>query len=160
MFWEKLIVADVNDDANVIRHEMANVRGALDENVDELVEGARNLTNWRYYVKAAPWGAVGAAAALGFMIVPKRVEIVQPNADEIAKLAKRHQIVVEHAAKSEARRSGPAQMVLTMIANAALRAATAYASQEAGKLFGKQAGKAQNEADAHEQFQKMGARRK
>ena len=141
-------MAGTDGQADVIRQEMAHVRGTLDENVQEFVDGAKNLTNWRFYVKSAPWGAVGAAAALGFMIVPKRVEIVPPNADEIAKLAKRHQIVVEHAAKSEARRSGPAQVVLTMIANAALRAATAYASQEAGKLFGKQAGKAENEADA------------
>lgn len=133
------IVPDPNrDDAEAIRLRMASVRGTLDENVHELVENARNLTDWRYYVKAAPWGAVGAAAAIGYMIVPRRVRIVQPDADEIAKLAERHQIVVEHAAKAEAKQGGPAQLVMTMLANAMLRAVTAYVSQQAGKAFGKQ----------------------
>jgi hypothetical protein len=63
---------------------------------------------------------------------------VQPDADEIAKLAKRHQIVVEHKAKAEAKQGGPAQLVMTMLANAMLRAVTAYASQQAGKIFGEQ----------------------
>lgn len=125
-------------DADAIRLEMANVRSTLDENVHELVTNARNLTDWRYYVKAAPWGAVGAAMAVGYFIVPRRVQIVQPDADEIAKLAKRHQIVVEHKAKAEAKQGGPAQLVMTMLANAMLRAATAYVSQQAGKVFGQQ----------------------
>ena len=125
-------------DADAIRLEMASVRDALDENVYDIVENAKNLTDWRYYVKAAPWGAIGAAAAIGFLAVPRRVQIVQPDADEIARLAKRHQIVVEHAAKAEAKRGGPAQLVMTMIANALLRAATAYVSQQAGKVFGTQ----------------------
>lgn len=137
-----------NDQAQAIRQNMAHVRGEFDENVEEFVAGAKNLTNWRHYVKAAPWGAVGAAAALGFVIVPRQIKIVQPNPDDIAKLAKRHQVVVEHGAKSEAR-SGPTQVVFTMIANALLRAATAYASQEAGKLFGSKAGKEVNEARAN-----------
>lgn len=132
-------------DADDIRSEMANVRNALDgnvhqlvDNMHELVEGARNLTDWRYYVKAAPWGAVGAAAAIGYFIVPRKLQIVSPDADEIAKLAKRHQIVVEHSAKAQAKQGGPAQLVMTMLANAMLRAVTAYASQQAGKVFGQQ----------------------
>jgi len=133
-------VSDVTDrDVEAIRNQMASVRTTLDENVHELAENARNLTDWRYYVKAAPWGAVGAAAAIGYFIVPRRIQIVQPSADEIAKLAKRHQIVVEHKAKAEAKQGGPAQRVMTMRANAMLRAVTAYASQQAGKVFGQQA---------------------
>jgi hypothetical protein len=133
-------VSDVTDrDVEAIRNQMASVRTTLDENVHELAENARNLTDWRYYVKAAPWGAVGAAAAIGYFIVPRRIQIVQPSADEIAKLAKRHQIVVEHKAKAEAKQGGPAQLVMTMLANAMLRAVTAYASQQAGKVFGQQA---------------------
>lgn len=143
-------MSDVTDrDVEAIRREMASLRGNLDENVHELTENARNLTDWRYYVKAAPWGAVGAAAAIGYFIVPRRIQIVQPSADEIAKLAKRHQIVVEHKAKAEAKQGGPAQLVMTMLANAMLRAVTAYASQQAGKILGQQtAEKSQDQFNA------------
>lgn len=146
----------LHDEADALRLQMASVRGTLDENVrglvenaNELAEKARNLTDWRYYVKAAPWGAVGAAAAVGYLLVPRRIQIIQPDADEIAKLAKRHQIVVEHAAKAEAKQGGPAQLVMTMLANAMLRAVTAYVSQQAGKAFGQQvADKPQDEFNA------------
>ncbi len=132
-------------DADAVRHDMAGVRCAFDENVQELVTNARQLVDWRYYVKAAPWGAIGAAIAVGYVLVPRRVQIVQPNAEEIAKLAKRHQIVVEHKAKAEAKKSGPTQIVLSMIANAMLRAATAYVSQQAGKVFGEQSAETPHE---------------
>ena len=135
--------------AETIRLEMASVRETLDDNVSEIVTNARNLADWRYYVKAAPWGAIGVAVAAGYFIVPRRIQIVQPDADEIAKLAKRHQIVVEHKAKAEAKQGGPAQLVMTMLANAMLRAATAYVSQQAGKVFGEQtAAKSQDEFNA------------
>lgn len=146
---EPLPIPPTARDAETIRLEMANVRETLDDSVSEIVTNARNLADWRYYVKAAPWGAIGAAVAAGYFIVPRRIQIVQPDADEIAKLAKRHQIVVEHKARAEAKQGGPAQLVMTMLANAMLRAATAYVSQQAGKVFGEQtATKPQDEFNA------------
>ena len=142
-------------EADELRAQMAGVRAAMDGNVQEIVvnahalaEDARKLTDWRYYVKAAPWGTVGAAVALGYFLVPRRVEIVSPDADQLVKLAKRHQLVVEADPQGEAKKEGPAQTVMTMLANAALRAATAYVSQQAGKAFGQQVAEP-DESDAY-----------
>ena len=133
------------EEADDIRLRMASVRDDLDGNVQELVgnvhelvDNARKLTDWRYYVKAAPWGAVGAAAAIGYFMVPRRVQIVRPDTDQIAKLAAQHRIVVANAANVGSKGGGAAQAVITMIANAALRAVTAYISQQAGKAMGQQ----------------------
>ncbi len=133
-------------EADALRAQMAGVRATMDEGVHDIVanaqalaEDARKLTDWRFYVKAAPWGTVGAAAALGYFLVPRRVEIVRPDADQLVQLAKRHQLVVDADPHPESKRSGAAQAVLTMVANAALRAATAYVSQQAGQVFGQQA---------------------
>ena len=134
------------EDADALRLQMASVRSTLDGNVDELVTNvndlvtnARQLTDWRYYVKAAPWASVGAAAAVGYMLVPRRVQVVRPSADQLEELATRHPFGLGPAAQAEAKRGGPTQAVMTMVANALLRAVTAYVSQQAGKAFGQQA---------------------
>lgn len=134
------------EEADDIRLRMASVRDDLDGNVQELVgnvhelvDNARKLTDWRYYVKAAPWGAVGAAAAIGYFMVPRRAQVIRPDADEIAKLIGRHPIAMGHATNTGSKQGGAAQAVMTMVANAALRAVTAYVSQQAGKVMGQQA---------------------
>lgn len=126
-------------EADAIRAQMAGVRDTLDENVHEIVENARNLTDWRYYVKAAPWGTVAAAVALGYFAVPRKVHVVRPDADQLAELARRHELNFGKVPKTETKSGGPAQAIMTMAANAALRAVGAYLSQQAGKVMGRQA---------------------
>ena len=133
-------------EADALRAEMAGVRSLLDENVHQvvegvhgIVEGARNLTDWRYYVKSVPLGAVAAAAAVGYFSVPKRTQVVRPDAEELAKMARDHRVFLDTKPHAETKSKGPAQIVFTMLANAALRAGTAYVSQQAGKMMGKQA---------------------
>lgn len=55
-----------------IRRRMDEVRCDLDEDVQEIVEGARGMANWRYYVKAYPWACLGAAIFAGYLIAPRR----------------------------------------------------------------------------------------
>ncbi len=144
------------EDADALRLRMAGVRNTLDGNVSELVTNvndlvtnARQLTDWRYYVKAAPWASVGAAAAVGYFMVPRRVQVVRPSTAQLEELAKRHPFGVEPVGRAGAKQGGPTQAVMTMVANALLRAVTAYVSQQAGKAFGQQAAeKSQDPFDA------------
>ncbi len=55
-----------------IQRRMAQVRHELHEDVREAVKGAQSLTDWRSQVRNHPWLALGAAAALGYLLVPKR----------------------------------------------------------------------------------------
>lgn len=55
-----------------IRQRMKEVRQELDEDVQEIVEGARDLRDWRSYVRSYPWVCLGAAVAVGYLIVPRR----------------------------------------------------------------------------------------
>ena len=136
-------------EADAIRSQMAGVRSALDENVHEIVTNARNLTDWKYYVRAAPWGAVGAAAALGYLAVPRRLEIMRPDASDLAELARQNRLVVQPAAQAQEKRSsGPTQMIVTMLTNAAMRAAMAYFSQQAGRIMGQEAA----DEEVHDEF--------
>ena len=60
--------ADMND----IQRRMAHLRRELHEEVSGAVKGAQSLTDWRSQVRNHPWLALGAAAAVGYIIVPRR----------------------------------------------------------------------------------------
>ena len=111
----------INDSpkTNAIRQRMDEVRCDLDEDVQDIVEGARDMGKWRYYVRTYPWICLGAALAAGYLIVP-RIGGKQPDAHMIA----------------PAPPSGNARgMLLKFLGNLAMRGVSAYALQQAGRLF-------------------------
>jgi len=59
-------------DITEIQRRMAQIRHELHADVREAVKGAQELTDWRSQVRSHPWIALGAAAALGYVIVPRR----------------------------------------------------------------------------------------
>jgi hypothetical protein len=76
--------------AEQIQREMREVRADLRGNVQEMVEQASGLTDWQEYVKAYPWLSLGAAAVVGYLLVPSRPTVIQPSASELLELAKSH----------------------------------------------------------------------
>jgi hypothetical protein len=50
---------------------MLEVRRDLDDDVQEISNGVRDLVEWRTYVKRYPWVVLGSAFVLGYAIVPR-----------------------------------------------------------------------------------------
>ena len=67
------------DESERIRTQMARIRNDLTEDVGEVVDQARELTDWHNVVRRYPWLCVGAATALGFILVPSRPRIVSAD---------------------------------------------------------------------------------
>jgi hypothetical protein len=82
-------------EAEAIQRQMRSVREDMRADVRELVVSAREMTDWTIYVKAYPWLCLGAALAVGFVIVPSRSVIVKPDAEGLIELAKRNKLVVK-----------------------------------------------------------------
>src|SRR5204862_6181138 len=59
-------------DINDIQRRMAQIRHELHVEAREAVKGAQALTDWRGVVRSHPLLALGAAAAVGYLIVPRR----------------------------------------------------------------------------------------
>jgi hypothetical protein len=62
----------MSDEAERIRRQMKSIRQELGDDVKGIVDGARQLSDWRYYVRRHPWLCVGSAFALGVLAVPGR----------------------------------------------------------------------------------------
>src|SRR5262245_42584352 len=58
--------------AEEILQQMRQVRRELRQDVEEIVENAQVLTDWRHYVRRYPLVCIGLAAAAGYLIVPAR----------------------------------------------------------------------------------------
>ncbi|MCU0720959.1 MAG: hypothetical protein MUC83_14710 [Pirellula sp.] len=55
-----------------ILRRMGEIRDELDEGVQEIVERAREMKDWRTYVQAYPWLFLGSAVVAGYLMVPRR----------------------------------------------------------------------------------------
>lgn len=132
--------------AEQIREEMSQVRRDMSLSYGVAVENARDMADWRYYVRNYPWACVGAAAALGYLVVPNRVEIVSPTARELMKLADKNKLVVERQPPAETK--GISGALFTMLANLLVRGVISYAGQKMGKTAGRETAKAEAHAQA------------
>ena len=77
-------------ETKAIRQRMEEVRCDLDQDVQGIVEGARDMRDWRSYVRSYPWVCVGAAVAVGYLLVPRRPAAMQPDAVALAELVKQN----------------------------------------------------------------------
>jgi hypothetical protein len=112
-----------------IRQRMEEVRCDLDEDVQEIVEEARDMGQWRYYVRTYPWVCVGAALAAGYLIVPRR-----PGGEQTAQTSA--EITKQNLATSHVSPAGDARgMLLRFLGNLVMRGVSSYVEQQAGKLF-------------------------
>ena len=68
------MIATKNDSPldDTIRARMQGIRGEIDQNLRDVSASARSMVDWKHYVKAHPWACLGTAAALGFLVAPKR----------------------------------------------------------------------------------------
>ncbi len=102
-----------------IRERMAMIRQRIDEQSDEVVAQVNELSDWRSYVRRHPWVSVGAAAALGYVLVPSRAKPATEGATRNTK---------KHAA------AFTTDELRAVLIGAAKRAAKAYASRSLGDV--------------------------
>lgn len=123
--------------AEEVQREMSAIRRQMDDDWRGVVENARELSDWKHYVRAYPWASFGVAAAIGFMIVPQRLKVMSPDADTLVKLAKDNRLIVSQDREAHAQPS-LLKAALTLITSSMLRSGVALAGQQIGRLLAEQ----------------------
>lgn len=124
----------MSDEAQKILAEMEMVRREVDEDVDDLVDVAKQMTDWRYYVRNYPWLCVGGAALVGYFAIPRRIEVIRPDPDDIEELAKRRKLVVDPSNEKKVK-SGVSGQLFNFLSSLALRGLITYGTAQATRLF-------------------------
>jgi hypothetical protein len=113
---------------------MQQLRCEIDGNMEDMAASARTMVDWKHYVKTYPWVCLGAAVALGFLIVPKQSRVIRPDLATLTELARTGHLVGKPASAAT---HGLIDALLTTVANIAVQRATAYLGQSMGRLLGK-----------------------
>ena len=118
---------------STVRARMQGIRCDIDQGLEDVSASARSMVDWKHYVKAYPWVCLGAAAALGFLIVPKRSATVNAVLGTPTEPAKTGPLFVT-SAPSVAR--GLLDAIVATAVSIAVNEATAYLGQNAGRFLG------------------------
>lgn len=120
-----------------IRQRMEELRRDLDEDVQEIVEGARDMGEWRSYVRVYPWICMGAALAVGYFVVPRRSS-TKPDLQTLTELANQSHLLATTHAPPKGHVRGT---LLAFVGNLLMRGMSLYVERRAGKLFASPAAK-------------------
>ena len=115
---------------------MQQIRDGIDQDVEAMVESARNMVDWKHYVKTYPWVCLGTAFALGFLIVPKRSTAQQRDVATQTAMARTGHLAVKPV---PAAMHGLVDALLATAANIVVSKATACVGQRVARLLGKSA---------------------
>ena len=125
----------MSDDATMaaIQARMEQVRRDLSQ---DLATSARDITDWRSYVRARPWLAVASAACVGYLLAPKSPPVVKLSGVDLEKLVHEgHATAVARVPKQKKSWTGS---IVSTLAGLAARSAIAYFTQQLSQPNAKQ----------------------
>jgi hypothetical protein len=116
---------NIQDHMAQIRREVDQTVGDIAGQVDDL---RRQLADWRYYVRRYPWVAVAGAAAVGYLIVPKRVpRTVHPDPESLAALSREGRLTIRQKPTTL---QALTRVGLDNLSSVALRAAARFVAEK------------------------------
>ena len=110
---------DRDEAADRIRARMAELRSELSCDVQDVGRSARAMTDVGHYVRRFPWATVAIAVAVGYLLVPRKKQVVYPDPAQLARLIKHNQVRVETGAVE----SSPKSIVKGLLAMGLMTAA-------------------------------------
>ncbi len=126
-------------EAEEIQRAMAEIRCSFNSGVEEIVDNARVMSDWRYYVRTYPWACAAGALAVGYLIVPTRLEVISPDAKTLAKLAEQNRLLVKSEPEPQ-KRGGLVGALFTLVASTVVRGLVAHLGQLAGQAMSNREG--------------------
>ncbi|TWT37895.1 hypothetical protein KOR34_28610 [Posidoniimonas corsicana] len=115
-----------------LAERMDRVRRDLQRDVAQLSEDARQVTDWRYYVRRHPLATAGLAALVGYSLIPAKKKVVQASRDDIESLVRQGKLKVV-AEGQTAQKAGVVSASLLALGTVATRAFVAYAGKRLGE---------------------------
>lgn len=94
----------------------------------EMKNRAREMTNPLYYIRHFPWASAAAAAMIGYMLVPKKKQVITPDPEMLAELVKKQQVRLE-TSKAGPESHGMLKSLVVMGLTWGLRTGLNYAGQ-------------------------------
>jgi hypothetical protein len=118
-----------DDSAEAIRRRMAELRRELTSDVHDVTRSAREMANPMYYIRRYPWASAAAAAAIGYLLVPKKKKVITPDPELLAELVRNQQIKLD-TTKASGETQGMLKSLVVMGLTWGLRTGLSYIGQQ------------------------------
>jgi len=138
-------VKPTSSETESIASRMEGVRCDLDEDVQEIVESARDMRDWRTYVRKYPWVCLGAALAVGYLVAPRRTAVTKLDGMAGPDLAKLEQLLAVSQAAPKASVGG---RLLAFVGDLAMRGISSYVAQQTSNFIANQTAKPEQDGQS------------
>jgi hypothetical protein len=132
---------------NAIQQRMEEVRRDLDESVQNTVEGVREMSDWRSYMKAYPWAGLATAFAVGYLIVWWGPFRSKRDGEKLSE-AETQSHPVEAANLPQ--KGKTRDLVLSFVGSFLMRGLSSYVGKQAAMLLAKQSNRSLEAAKSRE----------
>jgi hypothetical protein len=116
-------MANSDESAEEIRKRMAALRRELVCDVEDVTRSAKAMASPSFYIRKFPWATLAVAAGVGYLLIPKKKQIVQPDMEALAELVRKNQVNIntsKAAEESQGMLKTLAVMGLTYVAKAGM----------------------------------------
>jgi hypothetical protein len=96
-----MFMANSDESAEDIRKRMAELRRELECDVQEVTRSAKAMASPSFYIRKFPWATLAVAAGVGYLLIPKKKRVVQPDMDKLAELVRKHKVNINTSNASE-----------------------------------------------------------
>src|SRR6476619_7202457 len=94
-------MVDSDDEVEKIRKRMSELRRELVYDVQDVSRSAKAMASPSFYMRKFPWATLAVAAGVGYLLVPKKKQVVQPDMEALAELVRKNQVKINTAKASE-----------------------------------------------------------
>ncbi len=87
--------------AETICRRMAELRRELTHDVQDVSRSARAMASPSFYIRKFPWATLAMAAGVGYMLIPKKKQVIQPDMAALAELVRKNQVHINASQAAE-----------------------------------------------------------
>src|SRR6478735_7191075 len=94
-------MVDSDDEVEKIRKRMSELRRELVYDVQDVSRSAKAMASPSYYLRKFPWATLAVAAGVGYMLIPKKKQVIKPDMEALAELIRKNQLNINPAKAEE-----------------------------------------------------------
>src|SRR4051812_25690032 len=108
---------------------MAELRRELAYDMQDVTRSAKAMASPSFYIRKFPWATLAIAAGVGYMLIPKKKQVVQPDMEALAQLVRKNQVQI-NTSKAADESQGMVKTLAVMGLSWAAKAGMNYVIQQ------------------------------
>jgi hypothetical protein len=120
---------DANESVEEICKRMAELRRELVYDVQDVSRSAKAMASPSFYIRKFPWATLAVAAGVGYLLIPKKKQVVQPDMKALAELVRKNQVQI-NTSKASTDSQGALKSLAVMGLSWAAKAGMNYVMQQ------------------------------